>query len=566
MHFISSIATENATVRGATSTRRVVEVTNGVGICSSHCGNCPDSAPAGQPVVRFRQQALHEITNLQASCAQVPSNCSASAWSHIGGSMCNYNGGSVGMQSQEVHMYPRREALHSDRHGDAKAILDEAVNVVVSCLGRCRLDVDWTSWLSLKMLELVCCLAAPSDLMVALERHGWWKTQFIYAPDLDSLLLSLEQLRALFPAASQRLHVTAGANQLPIPMQGAGSGVAEIGWHSTYSQFQAATTFVAAQATTAYDYRTVTRDVDVGLSRDMQPTVAAKVTCLGSVACGKLEPTLPSAQPPTSELAAEPKEDMHQVSDYTAEIVHNMLILEVEELPPANYMDIQPTINAKMRAILIDWLVLVMLKYHLRDSTLFLAVSIIDRYLSRAVIVRERLQLVGIAAAMIAAKYDEISPPAAKEFRYVAADIYTVAELFEMESAMLNLLDFQLACPTVFFFLDYFCWIIRCDGAHRERIQYVAELSLLEMHALTYTPSKLAAAAVLLGNEMVGLSKVWPCELASCTQFEEKSLEDCATWLRGLFNAAPSQKLQAVRDKFSSKKRFEVAHQHKVFI
>ena len=45
------------------------------------------------------------------------------------------------------------------------------------------------------------------------------------------------------------------------------------------------------------------------------------------------------------------------------------------------YMQRQPEINSKMRAILIDWLIQVHLKFNLLQETLYLTISIIDRYL-----------------------------------------------------------------------------------------------------------------------------------------------------------------------------------------
>lgn len=64
-----------------------------------------------------------------------------------------------------------------------------------------------------------------------------------------------------------------------------------------------------------------------------------------------------------------------------------------------------------MRGILIDWLVDVHQKYKMVPETLFMAVSIIDRYLEKTQVVRYKLQLVGVAALFIASKYEEIYPP-----------------------------------------------------------------------------------------------------------------------------------------------------------
>lgn len=48
-----------------------------------------------------------------------------------------------------------------------------------------------------------------------------------------------------------------------------------------------------------------------------------------------------------------------------------------------------------MRAILIDWLVEVHLKFKLMPETLFLTVNLIDRFLALKPVTRRNLQLVG---------------------------------------------------------------------------------------------------------------------------------------------------------------------------
>ena len=45
------------------------------------------------------------------------------------------------------------------------------------------------------------------------------------------------------------------------------------------------------------------------------------------------------------------------------------------------HLQLQPEITGKMRAVLIDWLVQVHLRFHLLQETLYMTVSILDRYL-----------------------------------------------------------------------------------------------------------------------------------------------------------------------------------------
>ena len=57
-------------------------------------------------------------------------------------------------------------------------------------------------------------------------------------------------------------------------------------------------------------------------------------------------------------------------------------------------MENQPNINERMRAILVDWLIEVHLKFKLVPETLYLCVNLIDRYLSVKEVQRPKLQLV----------------------------------------------------------------------------------------------------------------------------------------------------------------------------
>lgn len=67
--------------------------------------------------------------------------------------------------------------------------------------------------------------------------------------------------------------------------------------------------------------------------------------------------------------------------------------------------------NKKMRTILVDWLIEVHHRFELMPETLYLAINLIDRFLSVKTVPRRELQLLGISAMLIAAKYEEIWAP-----------------------------------------------------------------------------------------------------------------------------------------------------------
>ena len=98
----------------------------------------------------------------------------------------------------------------------------------------------------------------------------------------------------------------------------------------------------------------------------------------------------------------------------------------------AEYMSSQPYINERMRTILVDWLVEVHLKFKMVPETLYLTVHIIDRFLEDNRVRRSKLQLVGVAALLVASKYEEIYPPELRDLVYITDRAYNKQEILEV--------------------------------------------------------------------------------------------------------------------------------------
>jgi len=253
------------------------------------------------------------------------------------------------------------------------------------------------------------------------------------------------------------------------------------------------------------------------------------------------------------------EKDSQKVGEYAADIFARSLEKETRFLPKSDYMEGQQDVNAKMRAILIDWLVEVHMKYHLRPETLFLTGNIIDRYLSLKPVLRKKLQLLGVVAMLIAAKFEEIDPPRVHEFSYITDNTYDKREILNMEAHVLLTLGFQIAVPIAVHFIDRLCRANGCDGQHRNFVQYTLEMSLLDVRALRYSPSVMVAASVLLSNIVLGRKPVWPAAMAHCSKRSEASLLICAEELRGLMECAKTASLHAVRRKYQVDQRFGVS-------
>ncbi|KAM3601134.1 uncharacterized protein V6R79_008245 [Siganus canaliculatus] len=266
-----------------------------------------------------------------------------------------------------------------------------------------------------------------------------------------------------------------------------------------------------------------------------------------------------------SSIQSEPDEslisgDVLCASEYTEDIYQHLREREIRLRPVPGYLVMHPEITSDMRLILVDWLVEVVVEYKLHSETLFLAVNYLDRFLSyTAYLKRSKLQLVGTAALMIAAKYEEISPPELREFVNVTDNTYSEKQLVSMEHALLRVLVFRMTAPTVNQFLRLFMSIHAVCPITENLALYVAELSLLEIVLCSqYTPSILAAGSYCLANYTTN-KILWPHSLHAFTGHALDDIMPCLTDLHKLYVAAKSHPQQAIREKYKSSKYCRVS-------
>ena len=180
--------------------------------------------------------------------------------------------------------------------------------------------------------------------------------------------------------------------------------------------------------------------------------------------------------------------------EYIEDIYTHLKLIECEDLPMKNYMNIiQTDINEKMRAILLDWLVEVHIKFNLLTETLFITISLIDKYLSKKNIHRKYLQLLGITALLIACKYEEIYPPEIKELILMTDNAYNKEEVLQMENEILKAVNFNITFPTSLKFLEIFKNKLNLDEKNYHRCLYFIEVSLIDYKSSCFSPSLIAA-------------------------------------------------------------------------
>ena len=200
------------------------------------------------------------------------------------------------------------------------------------------------------------------------------------------------------------------------------------------------------------------------------------------------------------DLDSEDLEDPLMVAEYATEIFDYLRDLECKSVPNPQYMEHQDDLEWKTRGILIDWLIEVHTRFHLLPETLFLAVNIIDRFLSEKVVQLDRLQLVGITAMFIASKYEEVLSPHIANFRHVADDGFSESEILSAERFILSTLNYDLSYPNPMNFLRRISKADNYDIQSRTIGKYLMEISLLDHRFMVYRPSHVAAAAMYLSR------------------------------------------------------------------
>lgn len=245
------------------------------------------------------------------------------------------------------------------------------------------------------------------------------------------------------------------------------------------------------------------------------------------------------------------------VDDYIDDILINIKNLQNFCLPRSDYMKNQTDINEKMRGILIDWLVEVHLKFKLLPETLFLTVNYIDRYLSEKIILRTKLQLVGICCLFIACKYEEIYPPDLKDFVCITDKAYSKEEIIDMENDVLHILKFDLTIPSSFRYLELYNCYLKLDLNIILFCRYLLELFLLDYKMIKYNCNLLACSSLYLTFKITKNPDT--DKILKLSQYSEDALRDCSVDICCILDNLERYSLQAVKKKYSLPQFNEVA-------
>jgi len=199
-------------------------------------------------------------------------------------------------------------------------------------------------------------------------------------------------------------------------------------------------------------------------------------------------------------------------------------------------------------------------KFKLQIDCLYLCTNLVDRYLSKKMVARNCLQLVGVTCMLIAAKYEEIYPPEIRDLVHITDHAYTREQIIAMEIEILNTLGFHVTVPLSVRFLQRFMQAsaVAEHSMRWEIAHFLLELTILDYKFIGYSPSMLACAALFLTNRLLAMSQdpkqqvnaSWPSDIASYTGETDRTVRDCTKQILTTLCGIKATTLQAVLRKY----------------
>jgi len=187
---------------------------------------------------------------------------------------------------------------------------------------------------------------------------------------------------------------------------------------------------------------------------------------------------------------------------------------------------ISKTITVDARRVLVDWLIEVQGEYNLSQTTLFLAVNYLDRFLSVQELPKNQLQLLGVCLLWIASKYEDQNPPTLTQLIFICDDAYEMKNILAMEQLILQVLKFELTAETPYNFLHRILNRLNIkDEKFTNITQFIAESTLLSTSFVNFLPSCIAASILYTTHHLFGGDDETKCKINKYSIYNINDIE-----------------------------------------
>lgn len=234
------------------------------------------------------------------------------------------------------------------------------------------------------------------------------------------------------------------------------------------------------------------------------------------------------------------------------EVYKFMIETEQSQSHPTPYLfDRQTNITPRMRATVIDWIIDVHKKLKMHEETLFMAVHLMDSYLTECDLDKSCYQRLACASLMLAAKSEERSVPLMEDFVYLAGKSFAASALQRMEASVLEHVGYHVTPILAFSFVTRTLRLLGCNEQQHEYCTFILDSLLLDSDFIGVRPSFLAAGVIYTGLRILNGVFAWDEDMVRNTGYEEDSIKDIAKSILAALSALATQTYQAVRKKYA---------------
>lgn len=217
------------------------------------------------------------------------------------------------------------------------------------------------------------------------------------------------------------------------------------------------------------------------------------------------------------------------------------------------------------RYILVDWLVEVVGMKDFSAHTLYLAVSMFDRYLEKRKVEKSKVQLLGVAAMVLSSRFLGFDILTIREAAWLTDNSYSYHDVVKMMGELVAALKGNIRVVTIQDYVKVLVSILRESGSAAALVEYIAMLCLLQAEMGQYSVAEVASACMLLSRILLNKADPWPTELQEWTGYTQDYLSLCTFHIHkkclqeGAEVDYRDTKLQAVKIRYADVNRFAVS-------
>lgn len=211
--------------------------------------------------------------------------------------------------------------------------------------------------------------------------------------------------------------------------------------------------------------------------------------------------------------------------------------------------------NEKNRSIIFNWLVKNNFKWKLKDDTIYMAMNLMDRYISKYPSKNSEFQLIAISSYLIASKYEDIYPPYLDELSQICNYIYSNDDIVKKEYEILSGLNFDVLYNSSYKYLTFLHSVADKENMKLLYLaQFILELSLENLDILEHSQCLRAISALLLAKKILQIKKSWN-SLKLYYKYDENEIKKVQKKMIVLLNKVIKSKTKnSVYEKFESSK------------